>query len=53
MFITVAIDFLVQPKGRKEAKLEDKSFHGYYTAILVREGDQAKIMEETVTVAAP
>ena len=30
-----------------------KPFHGYYTAILVREGDQAKIMEETVTIAVP
>jgi ketosteroid isomerase-like protein len=39
--------------GEWQAKLGDKSFHGYYTAILVREGDQAKIMEETVTVAAP
>jgi ketosteroid isomerase-like protein len=39
--------------GEWEAMLGDKSFHGYYTAILVLEGDQAKIMEETVTVAAP
>jgi ketosteroid isomerase-like protein len=39
--------------GEWQAKLGDKSFHGYYTAILVREGDQAKIMEETVTIAAP
>ena len=39
--------------GEWQAKLGDKSFHGYYTAILVREGDQAKIMQETVTVAAP
>jgi ketosteroid isomerase-like protein len=39
--------------GEWQAKLGDKSFHGYYTAILVREGDQAKIMEETVTAAAP
>jgi hypothetical protein len=38
--------------GEWHAKLGDKSFHGYYTAILVREGDQAKIMEETVTIAA-
>jgi hypothetical protein len=29
-----------------------KPQHGYYTAIMVRNGDQAKIMEETVTIAA-
>ncbi len=39
--------------GEWQAKLGDKPFHGYYTAILIREGDQAKIMEETVTIAAP
>jgi ketosteroid isomerase-like protein len=39
--------------GEWQAKLGDRPFHGYYTAILVREGDQAKIMEETVTVASP
>jgi ketosteroid isomerase-like protein len=39
--------------GEWQAKLGDQQFHGYYTAILVRNGDQAKIMEETVTVAAP
>ncbi|WP_426441364.1 nuclear transport factor 2 family protein [Bradyrhizobium genosp. P] len=39
--------------GRWQAKLGDQSFHGYYTAIVVREGDQPKIMEETVTVATP
>jgi ketosteroid isomerase-like protein len=39
--------------GEWQAKLGDKSYHGYYTAILVREGDEAKIMEETVTIAAP
>ena len=38
--------------GSGRWKLGDKPFHGYYTAILVREGDQAKIMEETVTIAA-
>jgi hypothetical protein len=39
--------------GTWQAKLGDQPFHGYYTAILVREGDQPKILEETVTVAAP
>ena len=39
--------------GEWQAKLGDQPLRGYYTAILTREGDQAKIMEETVTVAAP
>jgi ketosteroid isomerase-like protein len=39
--------------GEWQAKLGDRPFHGYYTAILAREGGQAKIMEETVTVASP
>jgi len=39
--------------GQWQAKVGDQPFHGYYTAILVREGDQTKIMEESVTVAAP
>ena len=30
-----------------------KPLHGYYTAIMVLDGDQATIMEETVTIAAP
>jgi hypothetical protein len=38
--------------GEWQAKLGDQPFHGYCTAILVREG-QTKIMEETVNVAAP
>ncbi len=38
--------------GTWQAKLGDQAFHGYYTAILVRDGDQPKILEETVTVAA-
>jgi hypothetical protein len=39
--------------GEWQAKLGDQQLHGYYTAILIREDDQAKIMEEMVTVAAP
>jgi hypothetical protein len=39
--------------GEWQAKVGDQPFRGYYTAILVREGSQTKIMEETVTVAAP
>jgi ketosteroid isomerase-like protein len=39
--------------GEWQAKVGDKLFHGYYSAILVRDGDKAEIMEETVTIAAP
>jgi uncharacterized protein (TIGR02246 family) len=39
--------------GEWQATLKDQPFHGYYTAILVREGNVAKIMEETVTIALP
>jgi hypothetical protein len=38
--------------GEWQAKLGDQPFHGYYTAILVQESSQTKIMEETVTVPA-
>lgn len=39
--------------GEWKAKLGDQSYHGYYSALLVREGDQVKILEETVNVAVP
>lgn len=39
--------------GEWTAKLGDKPLRGYYTAIIIRDGDRAKIMEETVTVASP
>lgn len=39
--------------GTWQAKLGDQPFHGYYTAIIVRQDDRPKIMEETVTIAAP
>jgi ketosteroid isomerase-like protein len=39
--------------GEWRAKLGDQPLHGYYTAIVVRDGNLAKIMEETVTIAAP
>ena len=40
--------------GEWQAKLADgRQFHGYYSALLVREGDGVKILEETVNVAAP
>jgi ketosteroid isomerase-like protein len=39
--------------GEWHAKLGDQPLRGYYTAIIVRDGQEAKIMEETVTIAAP
>src|SRR4051794_36257955 len=39
--------------GEWQAKVGDQPFRGFYTAVLVREGAQTRIMEETVTVAAP
>jgi ketosteroid isomerase-like protein len=39
--------------GEWQAKLGDQPLHGFYTGIIVRDGDQAKIMEETMTIAAP
>jgi ketosteroid isomerase-like protein len=40
--------------GEWQAKLGDgQQFRGYYSALLVREGDGVKIFEETVNVAVP
>lgn len=39
--------------GEWQAKLGDQQLHGYYSALLTREGDEVKIFEETVNVAAP
>jgi ketosteroid isomerase-like protein len=39
--------------GIWQGKLGDQPFHGYYTAIVVLDGGKAKILEETVAVAAP
>jgi ketosteroid isomerase-like protein len=40
--------------GEWQAKLGDgQQLHGYYSALLVREGDGVKIFEETVNLAAP
>jgi hypothetical protein len=39
--------------GEWQAKLGNEPFHGSYTANLGRESDKVKILEETVTVAAP
>ena len=40
--------------GEWQAKLGDgQQYRGYYSALLVREGDGVKIFEETVNVAPP
>ncbi len=39
--------------GEWQAKLGDHQLHGYYSALIRREGGQAYIVEETVNVAAP
>jgi ketosteroid isomerase-like protein len=39
--------------GEWQARIGDQQLRGYYSALLVREGDDVKIFEETVTVAAP
>lgn len=40
--------------GEWQAKLGDgQQLRGYYSALLVREGDSVKIFEEAVTVATP
>ena len=40
--------------GEWQAKLGDgKQYHGYYSALLAREGDRVKILEETTNVAVP
>jgi hypothetical protein len=40
--------------GEWQATLGDgQRFRGYYSALLVREGDAVKIFEETVNVAIP
>jgi ketosteroid isomerase-like protein len=44
---------MVLNAGEWQAKLGDEQLRGYYSALLVREGDGVKIFEETVNVAAP
>ncbi|WP_298884746.1 nuclear transport factor 2 family protein [uncultured Bradyrhizobium sp.] len=39
--------------GTWQAKLGDRPFRGYYSSILTSESGKPKIIEETVTVAAP
>jgi ketosteroid isomerase-like protein len=45
---------MVFDAGEWQATLGDgQQYHGYYSALLIREGDGVKIFEETVNVAAP
>ena len=45
---------MVLNAGEWKAKLGDgQQLRGYYSALLVREGEGVKIFEETVTVAVP
>jgi ketosteroid isomerase-like protein len=39
--------------GEWQAKLADRTLHGYYTSILVQGAGLPQIMEETVNVGAP
>ena len=40
--------------GEWQARLSDgKQYHGYYSVLLIREGDVVKIVEETTSVAVP
>src|SRR5437588_3686658 len=39
--------------GEWKAKVGDQQYQGYYSAILTTEDGQPKILEESVTVAAP
>ena len=50
--VSRAVGTFVFNAGEWRAKLADQPLHGFYTAIIVRDGDRAKIMEETVTIAA-
>ena len=45
---------MVLNAGEWQAKLGDgQQYDGYYSALLIREGDGVKIFEETVNPAAP
>lgn len=39
--------------GEWRAKFGTQKLHGYYSALLVREGAEVKILEETVNIGAP
>src|SRR5437764_2682806 len=44
---------LILNAGEWKAKVGDQQYQGYYSAILTTEDGQPKILEESVTVAAP
>lgn len=44
---------LVFNAGTWQAKVGDRSYHGYYSSILTGENGQPRIIEETVAIAAP
>lgn len=48
--------YFTPSRNRKSLRLasfiDGQQFRGYYSALLVREGDAVKIFEETVNVAA-
>lgn len=44
---------LVFDAGEWQAKLGDRPFHGYYSALVIDENGAVRILEETVNVAAP
>ena len=44
---------LVFNAGEWQATFADKPLHGYYSVLLTLEGDHARIVQETVNVAAP
>jgi ketosteroid isomerase-like protein len=43
---------LIFNAGEWKAKIGDRQFRGYYSALVTREGGEVKILEETVNVAA-
>jgi ketosteroid isomerase-like protein len=51
--VSHSIGNMVFNAGEWTAKLGDQQFHGYYSALLFREGGEVKIFEETVNVATP
>jgi ketosteroid isomerase-like protein len=44
---------IIYNAGEWRARLGDRQYQGFYPALLVRDGDEVKILEETVNVAAP
>jgi ketosteroid isomerase-like protein len=44
---------IIYNAGEWRAKLGDQQYQGFYSALLVRDGNEVKILEETVNVAAP